>query len=172
MTRFITFQGKEYVRLKWANKKWEEWVERSEYIQERPSSERKRQKPEVLTSTKIGELSDNPSERKVNVDIVLSDKQEAYLKDIYQRMPTEASELQEVITKRHSMWCSGKSVLLCGVLDERSRQYLSSGDKQHLPLSRRYRWASRRLLGNNRIWRQFEGGWGNMSIILRDLKQA
>jgi hypothetical protein len=46
-----------------------------------------------LTSTKIGELSDNPSEKKVNVDIVLSDKQEAYLKDIYQRMPTEASEL-------------------------------------------------------------------------------
>jgi hypothetical protein len=56
-------------------------------------SERKHQKPEVLTSTKIGELSDNPSERKVNVDILLSDKQEAYLKDIYQRMPTEAEEL-------------------------------------------------------------------------------
>ena len=56
-------------------------------------SERKRQKPEVLTSTKIGELSDNPSERKVNVDIVLSDKQEAYLEDIYQRMPTETEEL-------------------------------------------------------------------------------
>jgi hypothetical protein len=74
-------------------------------------SERKRQKPEVLTFTKIGELSDNPSERKVNVNIVLSDKQEAYLKDIYQRMPTEASELQEVITKRHLMWRSRKSVL-------------------------------------------------------------
>ena len=95
LTGFITFQGKEYVRLKWANKKREEWVERSEYIQERPSSERKRQKPEVLTSTKIGELSDNPSERKVNVDIVLSDKQEAYLKDIYQRMPTECEEFIE-----------------------------------------------------------------------------
>ena len=53
----------------------------------------KRQKPEVLTSTKIGELSDNPSERKVNVDIVLLDKQEAYLKDIYQRMSTKALEL-------------------------------------------------------------------------------
>ena len=89
---FILFQGK-YVRLKRENEKQEEWVEKSEYIQQRPSSERKRQKPEVLTSTKIGELSDNPSERKINVDIVLSDKQEAYLKDIYQRMPTEASEL-------------------------------------------------------------------------------
>jgi hypothetical protein len=55
LTGFITFQGKEYVRIKRANKKREEWVERSEYIQERPSSERKRQKPEVLTSTKIGE---------------------------------------------------------------------------------------------------------------------
>ena len=43
-----------------------------------------------MTSTK---LSDDPSERKVNVDIVLSEKQEAYLKDIYQRMPTDASEL-------------------------------------------------------------------------------
>ncbi len=31
---FITFQGKEYARLKWANKKQEEWVEKSEYIQE------------------------------------------------------------------------------------------------------------------------------------------
>jgi hypothetical protein len=53
---FITIQGKEYVRLKQANKKQEEWVEKSEYIQQRPSSEKKRQKPEVLTSTKIGEL--------------------------------------------------------------------------------------------------------------------
>jgi hypothetical protein len=90
---FITFQGKEYVHLKWSKKKREERVERSEYIQERPSSEKKHQKPEVLTSTKIGEFLDNPSERKVNVDIVLSDKQEAYLKDVYQRMPTEAEEL-------------------------------------------------------------------------------
>jgi hypothetical protein len=112
LTEFITFQGKEYVRLKWANKKREEWVERSEYIQERPSSERKRQKPEVLTSTKIGELSDNPSERKVNVDIVLSDKHEAYLKDIYKRMPIEASALiSRGDHKRHLMWRSGKSVL-------------------------------------------------------------
>jgi hypothetical protein len=46
-----------------------------------------------LTSTKIGELSDNPSERKINVDIVLSDKQEAYLKDIYHRMQKEAQQL-------------------------------------------------------------------------------
>ncbi len=46
-----------------------------------------------MTSTKIGELSDNPSERKVNVHIVLSDKQEAYLKDIYQRMPKEGEQL-------------------------------------------------------------------------------
>ena len=36
-----------------------------------------------------------PSERKVNVNIVLSDKQEAYLKDIYQRMPTECEEFIE-----------------------------------------------------------------------------
>ncbi len=41
----------------------------------------------------IGELSDNPSERKGNDQIVLPDKQEAYLKDIYQGMPTEAEEL-------------------------------------------------------------------------------
>ena len=38
-------------------------------------------------------MSDNPYERKVNVNIVLLDKQEAYLEDIYQRMPTEAKEL-------------------------------------------------------------------------------
>ena len=93
LTGFITFQGKEYVRLKWANKKQEEWAEKSEYIQQRPSSDRKHQKPEVLTSTKIGELSDNPSEKKVNVHIVLSDKQEASLKDIYHRMPKEAEQL-------------------------------------------------------------------------------
>ena len=93
MTGFITFQGKKYVRLKQANKKQEEWVEKSEYIQQCPSSERKRQKPEDLTSTKIGELSDNTSERKVNIHIVLSDKQEAYLKDIYHRMPKEAEQL-------------------------------------------------------------------------------
>ncbi len=112
LTGFITFQGKEHVRLKWENKKRKEWVERSEYIQERPLSERKHQKPEVLTSTKIGELSDNPSERKVNVKIVLSDKQEAYLKVIYHRMPTEAEELiARDNHKRHLMWRSGKSVL-------------------------------------------------------------
>jgi hypothetical protein len=31
---FITFQGKGYVMLKWANEKEKEWVEKSEYIQE------------------------------------------------------------------------------------------------------------------------------------------
>ncbi len=41
----------------------------------------KRQKPEVLASNKIGELLANHFERKENVHIVLSDKQEAYLKD-------------------------------------------------------------------------------------------
>jgi hypothetical protein len=64
LTGFIIFMGEEYVRLKLANKKHEEWVEKSEYIQEQPPSERKHQKQEVLTSNKIGELSDNPSERK------------------------------------------------------------------------------------------------------------
>ena len=54
LTGFIIFQGNEYVRLKGANKKQEEWVENSEYIQERPTSERKCQKPEVLTSYKMG----------------------------------------------------------------------------------------------------------------------
>ena len=93
LTGFITFQGKEYVRLKRANKKQEEWVEKSAYIQERPSSERKRQKPDVLTSHKIGELSDKPSERKENDAIVLSDKQETCLKDIFRRMPNEAEQL-------------------------------------------------------------------------------
>ena len=34
LTGFIIFWGKEYVRLKWTNKKQEEWVEKSEYIQE------------------------------------------------------------------------------------------------------------------------------------------
>ncbi len=28
LTRFITFQGKEYVRLKWENKIQEEWIEK------------------------------------------------------------------------------------------------------------------------------------------------
>ena len=72
LTGFVTFRGKEYVRLKWSNKKHEEWVEKSAYVQERPSSERKRQKPDVLTSSKIGELSNTPSERNDDVtDIVL-----------------------------------------------------------------------------------------------------
>ncbi len=90
---FIIFQGKEYVRLKWANKKQEEWVEKSEYIQEQTLPERKCQKPEVLTSNKIGESLDNPSERKENVGIVLSDKQETYLHEIYHRMPNVAEQV-------------------------------------------------------------------------------
>ena len=65
LTGCVTFGGKEYVRLKWSNKKHEEWVEKSAYVQERPSSERKRQKPEVLTSSKFGELSNTPSEKKM-----------------------------------------------------------------------------------------------------------
>ncbi len=44
-------------------------------IQERAWSEkRKCQKPVVLTSTKLGEVSDKPSDRKEYVRIVLSDK--------------------------------------------------------------------------------------------------
>ncbi len=74
LTGYVTFRGKEYVRLKWSNKKHEEWVEKSEYVQERPSSEQKCQKPEVFTSSKIGELSNTPSERNDDIsDIVLSD---------------------------------------------------------------------------------------------------
>ena len=64
LTGCVTFWGKEYVRLKWSNKKHEEWVEKSAYVQERPSSERKCQKPELLTSSKFGDLSNTPSERK------------------------------------------------------------------------------------------------------------
>ena len=45
-----------------------------------------------MTSTKIGELSVNPSE-KGKCHIVLSDKQAGYLKDIYHRMPIEAEQL-------------------------------------------------------------------------------
>ena len=64
--------------------------------QERPSSEWKRQKPEVLTSSKIGELSNTPSERKDDVsDIVLSDKQQALLMEIYPKMQNEAGKLVE-----------------------------------------------------------------------------
>jgi hypothetical protein len=96
LTGFVTFRGKEYVRLKWSNKKHEEWVEKSAYVQERPSSERKRQKPDVLTSSKIGELSNTPSERNDDVtDIVLSDKQEALLMEIYPKMRKEAAKLVE-----------------------------------------------------------------------------
>jgi hypothetical protein len=106
------FRGKEYVRIKWANKNQEEWVEKSEFIQGQPTSERKCQKPKVLTSNKIGELSDNPSERKENVDIVLSDKQETCLHEIYQRMPNVGggNSLIKVYTMMHSTWRFGNSV--------------------------------------------------------------
>ncbi len=69
---------------------------KSEYVQERPSSERKRQKPDVLTSSKIGELLNTPSERKDDVsDIVLSDKQQALFMEIYPKMRNEAGKLVE-----------------------------------------------------------------------------
>lgn len=63
-------------------------------IQDRPRSEkRKHQKPVVLTSTTLGELSVNRYERKGNCKIVLSDKQEKCLKIIYRRMLNEADYL-------------------------------------------------------------------------------
>ena len=63
-------------------------------IQERPWSEkRKCQKSVLLTSTKLGEVSDKPSDRKKYVGIVLSDKHEKRLKEIYCRMPDEAEQL-------------------------------------------------------------------------------
>ncbi len=66
------------------------------YMQERPSSEQKRQKPEVLTSFKIGESSNTPSERKDDFsDIVLSDKQQALIMEIYPKMQNEAGKLVE-----------------------------------------------------------------------------
>ena len=69
---------------------------KSAYVQERPSSERKRQRPEVLTSSKIGVLSNTPSERKDDVsNIVLSDKQRALLMEIYPKMRNEAGKLVE-----------------------------------------------------------------------------
>ena len=96
LTGCVTFRGKEYVRLKWSNKKHEEWVEKSAYVQERPLSERKCQKPEVLTSSKFGELTNTPSERKDDFsDIVLSDKQHALLMEIYPKMRNEAGKLVE-----------------------------------------------------------------------------
>ena len=96
LTGCVTFRGKEYVRLKWSNKKHEEWVEKSAYMQERPSSERKHQKPEVLTLSKSEELSIAPSERKDDFsDIVLSDNQQALLMEIYPKMRNEAGKLVE-----------------------------------------------------------------------------
>ncbi len=98
--------------------------QKSAYIQERPSSERKRQKPDVLTSHKIGELPDKPSERKENDAIVLSNKQETCLKDIYCRMPNEAEQLIadgfhndafDVVLPKNAFRT------ICGFLDKRSR---------------------------------------------------
>ena len=69
-------------------------MEKSAYVQERTLSERKHQKPEVLTSSKIGELLNTPSERKDDVSvIVLSDKQQALLMEICCRMPNEVGKL-------------------------------------------------------------------------------
>ncbi len=69
---------------------------KSAYVQERPSSEWKHQKPEVLTSSKIGEYLNTPSERKNDVSgIVLSDKQQALLMEIYPKMRNEAGNLVE-----------------------------------------------------------------------------
>ena len=49
-----------------------------------------------MTSSKIGELSNTPSERKDDFrDIVLSDKQHALLMEIYPKMQTEAGKLVE-----------------------------------------------------------------------------
>ncbi len=71
-------------------------MEKSTYMQDRPLSERKHQKPEVLTSSKIGELSNTPSERKDDFsNIVLSDKQQALLMEIYPKMRNEAGKLVE-----------------------------------------------------------------------------
>ena len=71
-------------------------MEKSAYVQERPLSERKCQKPGVLTSSKIGELSNTPSERKDDFsNIVLSDKQQALLMEIYPKMQNEAGKLVE-----------------------------------------------------------------------------
>ncbi len=46
-----------------------------------------------MTSTKLREVSDKSSDRKEYVGIVLSDKHETCLKEIYCRMPDEAEQL-------------------------------------------------------------------------------
>ena len=86
-------------------------------MRERPSSERKRQKPEVLTSSKIGELSNTPSERKDDFsNIVLSDKQQALLMEIYPKMRNDAGKLVEeglqhdAFNAVHSKICFEQSV--------------------------------------------------------------
>ena len=82
-------------------------------MQERPLSERKCQKPEVLTSSKIGELSNTPSERKDDFsNIVLSDKQQVLLMEIYPKMRNEAGKLvEEGLHHDASMLCIAKFVL-------------------------------------------------------------
>ncbi len=82
-------------------------------MQERPSSERKHQKPEVLTSSKIGEFSNTPSERKDDFsNIVLSDKQQELLMEIYPKMRNEAGKLvEEDYIVMHLMLCIAKFVL-------------------------------------------------------------
>ena len=53
-------------------------------------------KPEVLTSSKFGELLNTPSERKDDFsNIVLSDKQQALLMEIYPKMRNKAGKLVE-----------------------------------------------------------------------------
>ncbi len=63
-------------------------------IQERAWSEKsKYRKTVILTSTKLGKVSDKPSDRKEYVGIVLSNKHETRLKEIYRRMPDESEQL-------------------------------------------------------------------------------
>ena len=94
-------------------------------------SERKHQKPEVLTSNKIGELSGNPSERKENFGIVLSDKQETCLHEIYQRMPNVGGEFihQGLHNDAFDMASGIPFRTICGFLDKRSHQYISNCHK-------------------------------------------
>jgi hypothetical protein len=56
-------------------------------------AERKHQELEILTSNKIGKLSDYRSERTKNVSIVFSGMRETYLKKIYHMMQNEAEQL-------------------------------------------------------------------------------
>ena len=71
----------------------------------------------TLTSSKIGELSNTPSERKDDVsNIVLSDKQQASLMEIYPKVRNEAGKLVEeglhhdAFDAEHSKICFERSV--------------------------------------------------------------